>query len=87
MWLTNLDRGLPFPEKIILLDIPIKVSFVRKSENRDINEKNLEYLIKVRKIYLSMAKEYGWKIINGDKSQHEIQNQIFRYVHKIIKNI
>ena len=87
VWLTNLDKGLPFPEKIILLDIPIKVSFVRKSENRDINEKNLEYLLKVRKIYLSMAKEYRWKIINGNKSQKEIQKQIFRYVHKIIKNI
>src|SRR5713101_3420877 len=37
-WLMGLDRGLPTPERVIVLDVPVSSSFVRKGQRRDLHE-------------------------------------------------
>jgi len=71
-WIKALDRRLPQPDVIILLDIPTKISVSLKKEQKnelmeegekDIHESDLNYQEKVRKTYLEIAEKEGWIVI------------------------
>lgn len=83
-WLENLDSGLPKADLVILLDVTQKESFRRQKTNRDKFEKNEEFLQKISKIYLSVAKKKCWKIIDASKSKQEIHDEILNTFSKKI---
>ncbi|MGH1520872.1 MAG: dTMP kinase [Nitrosopumilus sp.] len=83
-WLENLDSGLPKADLVILLDVTQKESFRRQKTNRDKFEKNEEFLQKISKIYLSVAKKKRWKIIDASKSKQEIHDEILNTFSKKI---
>ena len=76
-WLANLDRGLPKEDIVILLDVSSTVLTERSTE-RDLDsfEKNQKLLLEVSKNYLKLAKQFKWKIINGEKSREEVHQEI-----------
>ena len=84
-WLENLDAGLPKADLVILLDVTQKESFHRQKTHRDKFEKNEEFLRKISKIYLIIAKKKHWKIIDASKSKQEIHEEIFKILSKKIK--
>ena len=84
-WLENLDAGLPKTDLVILLDVIQKESFHRQKTHRDKFEKNEEFLRKISKIYLIIAKKKHWKIIDASKSKQEIHEEIFKILSKKIK--
>ncbi|MCJ7636078.1 MAG: dTMP kinase [Nitrososphaeraceae archaeon] len=75
-WLINLDRGLPKEDLVIILEIDPETSYRRVSHNRDIFEKNLEFLVTVKQNYRKLSEVYGWKIINGEEKVEKIHNKI-----------
>ena len=79
-WLESLDIGLPKPNLVILLDISPTTSLKRKRRGRDMNEQNLTYLEKVRSVYLDLAKEYGWYVINGERSIKQVHEDVYAVV-------
>ena len=83
-WLENLDAGLPKADLVILLDVTQKESFRRQKTNRDKFEKNEEFLRKISKLYLTIAKKKHWKIIDASKSKEEIHNDILKILSKKI---
>ena len=83
-WLENLDAGLPKADLVILLDVTQKESFRRQKTNRDKFEKNEEFLRKISKLYLTIAKKKRWKIIDASKSKEEIHNDILKILSKKI---
>lgn len=83
-WLENLDSGLPKADLVILLDVTQKESFRRQKKNRDKFEKNEEFLQKISKIYLIVAKKKRWKIIDASKSKQEIHDEILKTFSKKI---
>ncbi len=83
-WLENLDFGLPKADLVILLDVTQKESFRRQKKNRDKFEKNEEFLQKISKIYLIVAKKKRWKIIDASKSKQEIHDEILKTFSKKI---
>lgn len=64
-WLVGLDKGLPVPDTVIVLDVRVPVSFDRKALNRDLHERNRRFLLGVRRAYLKLAKKYGWHLVDG----------------------
>ncbi len=84
-WLDNLDAGLPKGDLVILLDVTQNESFRRQKTHRDKFEKNEEFLRKISKIYLIIAKKKHWKIIDASKSKQEIHEEIFKIFSKKIK--
>ena len=76
-WLLSLDRGLPEPNKIILVDTSVEASFARKTSGRDIHERDKTFLKKVRKVYLSLAKRRKWTVVNGDRSLAEVNEDLW----------
>ena len=75
-WLNCLDRGLPKPSLIIVLDISPTTSLKRKMVGRDVHEEDLAYLKKVRVAYLRLARRRGWKLVNGEQDSKAIQNEL-----------
>ncbi len=80
--------GIPRPDMVIYLDMPIEVSqklmtgrYQGDENKKDIHEKDVNYLKTCRETALHAAKKCGWKVISCAKdgkplSREEIHNQI-----------
>ncbi|HET8857004.1 MAG TPA: dTMP kinase [Nitrososphaeraceae archaeon] len=75
-WLINLDKGLPKEDIIIILEIDPETSYKRITYNRDLFEKNLEFLLNVKQNYQKLSQVYKWRIINGEESIEKIHMKI-----------
>ncbi len=82
-WLRALDEGLPRPKVVILLDVPVDTSFVRKKVARDIHESNAEYLRKVRRAYLKLARSHGWHVVDGTGSKAEVLERVRKHIRLV----
>ena len=76
-WLSNLERGLPKEDIVIVLDVSSTILTERSTE-RDLDsfEKNQKLLLEVNKNYRKLAKQFKWKIINGEKSREQVHQEI-----------
>jgi len=84
-WLTILEAELPKPNRIFILDVPVKISFGRKTQQRDIHEEDASYLKKVRRMYLRLAKERNWTVVNGRSEPSVVHSQIWKLVAKSLQ--
>lgn len=83
-WLTQLEADLPSPTHIFILDVLVKTSFGRKTRQRDVHEQNAAYLERVRKLYLRLAKQYNWTVINGESGARAVHRKLWKPVTKIL---
>jgi len=69
-WMRGLEEGLPEAELTLLLDIPPEVSLARKQTARDAYEARTELLVRAREVYLALASEPGWQVVDarGDRA-------------------
>ena len=81
-WLTTLEAGLPKPDRIFILDVPVRISFGRKIQQRDVHEEDATYLKRVRRTYLRLAKQHNWTVINGKSTPLMVHSQIWNLVAK-----
>ncbi len=79
-WLQGLDKGLPTADLVIVLDVPIVSSFERKSKNRDVHERDREFLIKVRRTYKLLAQKLGWKVVDAAGTSGEVHTAIWQTI-------
>lgn len=86
-WLESLDRGLPEPDAVVLIDVSPKTSLMRKGKGRDIHEKDLDLLARVRTNYLDLAKEQSWIVASGEGSVEKISKNLWTLVSKRLKVI
>lgn len=84
-WLLNLDKGLPKEDLVIVLEVNPNTSYQRVPGNRDAFEIDRKLLTKVHKNYRKLARQFNWKIINGDRVSGEVHNEIMKFVRKVIK--
>lgn len=77
-WLQSLDEGLPKADLVIVLDVPQKVSFLRKKTKRDRFEKNTEFLKRISQTYKTLAKKFGWKVINASQTKDQVHQDIMK---------
>ena len=79
-WLIELDRGLPEPDRIIVLDVPVEYSFARKRESRDIHEINHNLLLRVRRNYLGLARKLNWLVIDASRPAKMVHDDILKKI-------
>lgn len=82
-WLTGLDSGLPDAGAVFVLDVPVARSFSRKTGRRDINERDRAFLEKVRRNYRSLARQFGWHMVDGTRPASEVHEQILMGLRSI----
>jgi len=79
-WLASLEEGLPKPDVVVVLDIPPRVSLERKRKGRDVHEANLSYLRRVGREYRSLARRFGWKIVDGAQHAAVVRQRVWEKV-------
>ena len=82
-WLINLDLGMPREDVVIVLDIDPSLSYQRGIENNfilDEFEKNRDFLGRVRKNYLYLAKKFNWTVINSDHDANSVSKLIVDHI-------
>jgi dTMP kinase len=84
-WLLNLDKGLPKEDLAIVLEVNPNISYQRVPGDRDIFEMDQKLLMKVHKNYRILAKQFNWKIIDGDRDIEQVHNEIMNIVKNILK--
>ena len=82
-WMLNLEKGLPIPDLIIVVDVSVNIAFYRET-TRDIYERNKTFLTRVRQEYLHLAEAFNWVVVDGERSKSDVSNQIWEQVAKIL---
>lgn len=100
-WLDDYEYGMfkmPRPDVVIFLNVPVEFSrklmanrmnkFTGEKE-KDIHERNAEYLERTYRNSLYIADKYGWKIVecikDGElRSIDDINNEIYKIVHEVL---
>ncbi len=82
-WLVNLEAGLPQPDLTIVLDAPPVKIAPRRGERKDTYERNLELQEKVRSAYLTLAKKFGWVVVNAEGGVDETGRLVKAAVSKV----
>lgn len=79
----------PMPDLVIILDIPVEIAIKRLfNKRKDSFEKNVDFLCKVREIYLSMKKILNTNIviIDATRSIEEVHKEILKHVLSLISS-
>jgi len=99
-WLEQIESRLPKPDLIFFLNVPLKnirqwinQRFQRPFELsaiKDIHERDFEYQKRVQQVYLDLAKQHHWQVINyatktGQiKDREKIHEEIWKKVKSVI---
>jgi dTMP kinase len=84
-WLESLEKELPKPDLVLILDVSPRTSFRRKKQRRDVHEGDLSYLNKVRGTYLRLAKKYRWTVVQGERDPEVVNAELWRAVAPILR--
>ena len=80
-WLLNLDKGLPKEHIAIVIDVSPSTASLR-AEKLDLFESNEKLLLDVNKNYSKLAKQFSWKIVNGDNSKEQVHQDIMNLLKR-----
>lgn len=85
VWLLGLNKDFPLPDVTFLIDTPVDEAILRMSRRgkKELFEKE-KILIKVRKNYLDLAKDFGKdvEVLNGMKNEQEIFNDVLKVIKR-----
>ncbi len=84
-WLLALDRGLPKEDLCIVLEIHPSISKSRSQRPGDLFENDKDLLKTVYKNYKKLARLFGWKTTDGERSKEEVSRDILEMVLKFVK--
>ncbi len=84
-WLATLDRGLPKPDAVVVLDVPVRASFSRKFRGRDLHESDRALLLRVRRSYLTLARKYRWRVVNGAGPVAKVQEEVWESLGDLVE--
>ena len=97
-WLEDYEynrHGLPKPDKVIYLDMPIDISqklllkrYGGDESKKDIHESDVAYLNSCRKAAIYSAKKLGWDIVEcSDNGEPKAIDEIFKDLLRIINGL
>lgn len=72
-------NGLP-PAKTLVLDVPVEASFARRPLRTDRYESDRAFLERVRANYLRLASDYGFVVIDANRSKADVHRDIVAQV-------
>ncbi|GAB4323238.1 MAG: dTMP kinase [Promethearchaeota archaeon] len=76
-WIETINRYAPKPDLTVLLDCDPEVALRRKGELTEKFEK-VDFLSRVREIYLKRAEELGYPVVSSEQGQVETTEEILR---------
>jgi dTMP kinase len=83
-WLVNLEEGLPKTDIVFVLDASPSSLFGRR-KGRDRYESDVSLQQKARESYLSLAKQFGWRVINASQSIDKTHNLLLGTLTSLLR--
>jgi len=86
-WLIEINRQfIEKPDATILLDIDPKIGMGRVgTRGEEISKfERLDFQAQVRSNYLSLAREFGFEVIDASRSEEEVLEDVMKIVEKVI---
>lgn len=84
-WLANLERGIPKPNLVIVLDAPPRFLVSRRPGNKkDAYERSDDLQRKAQKAYRELGRERGWKIVDAERPIREVQAAVLKAVREAL---
>ncbi|MDG6902118.1 MAG: dTMP kinase [Nitrososphaerota archaeon] len=84
-WLQSLERGLPAPDLVLVLDAPPAGLVLRRGGNKDSYEMNADLQEKARRAYLVHAKKFGWTVVDATRDMEETSVAVKAAVSKTLE--
>ena len=99
-WLFDFEYekiGIPAPDKVIFLDMPVEVSqrlmtsrYGGDETKKDVHEANVEFLNACREAALYAAQKYGWSVVNcaengGPLPIEVINDEVYKILLDVLK--
>jgi dTMP kinase len=81
-WLVNLEAGLPAADLVFILNAPPSMLSSRRGLSKDIYERNPDLQEKVHRVYLQLAEEFKWTVIDATQ---RIQNTHLMLVRMVAR--
>ena len=87
-WLLDINRKFLVPDMTILLDVEPETSLKRMSQGRFTSElfEKKESLTKVRNAFLTLAKEFNFRVISGEGSIEQVSDRIAEAVDSLLQS-
>lgn len=82
-WCKNPDAGLPRPDAVLFLTLPIEVSMSRGNFGNERYEKE-ETQRKVSSLFENVMREKDWKIIDATPTADKVEEQILKVVLEVV---
>ena len=79
-WLESMQHPLPAPEVTIYLDIAPETGVRRKSAGRDLYERDLSLLVRVRASYHRQAAQPDWVLVNAELPPDHVADIVMRAI-------
>lgn len=79
-WVRNINKFAGRPNITIILDLETEIGLARKGKEDLEKFEDLDFLEKVRNLYLKRAKEEGYHVINSDDILELVQEKIQKIV-------
>jgi dTMP kinase len=79
-WLDDIQRLLPRPAVTVYLDITPEIGVARKQTNRDVFERDLPLLARVRESYRRQAERPDWVLIDASPSSDRVADAVAQAV-------
>ena len=97
-WLFDFEYekiGIPAPDKVIFLDMPVEVSqrlmtsrYNGDESKKDVHEANVEFLNACREAALYAAEKYGWSVVNCAENGEPLPIEVINdEVYKILLDV
>lgn len=97
-WLFDFEYekiGIPAPDKVIFLDMPVEVSqrlmtsrYGGDETKKDVHEANVEFLNACREAALYAAGKYGWSVVNCAENGEPLPIEVINdEVYKILLDV
>jgi len=83
-WLLDLERGLPEPDLVLVLDAPPSRLAPRRGEKKDSYERNVSLQESARNAYLKLATKFGWTVVDADIGVGQVSIKIKDAVAKTL---
>lgn len=83
-WLVDVQRRLPTPSATVLLDIAPEVSAQRKAAGRDLFERDLALLARVRDSYLRQAAAHDWVRLDANRDRSLVAADVFDAIQPLL---
>jgi len=84
-WMLALEKGLPVPDLVIVLDVPVEITAKRFRRAKDAYERKKSYLKKVRECYLSLARRLDWCVVKGEMPIEKVSETVWSLVLERIR--